>query len=459
MYRILILSFISLVFLLNLHSCKKADGIADFETQDWLQGGSQTSFLTGSGAFGESFTGLSAEQELTHGVGDLLFESTFVSSPSPKNPGLGPVFNSVSCVSCHVNDGRGKAPNTGDQLLALLLRISIPGENEHGGPLAVPNFGDQFQQRGVFGTPSEGSVDVSYSYQTYTFPDGETYELRLPNYQFVSTYMPLPLNMLYSARMAPPVFGLGLLEAISESSIYLAQDEYDSDGDGVSGKVNKVWNVEKNKHTIGRFGWKAGAPSLLQQVAGAFHQDMGITNFLFPTESSWGQTQYDYLLDDLEITDSLLHAVTFYIKTLKAPARRDVKNPEVMRGKELFTAAKCISCHTPKQRTAVNVAFQPLNNQVFYPFTDLLLHDMGPGLADNRPDYLASGNEWKTTPLWGIGLSEVVNGHSYFLHDGRARSFLEAIMWHGGEAENSKNFFANLSSAERKAVLKYLKSL
>lgn len=451
--------FIVCSLILTISACKKPGSIVPIEEQDWYAGGGQTVFVNGSGAYSQPFPGLAGTKDFNHEVGDMAFEATFVSAPAPKHSGLGPIFNSVSCVSCHIGDGRGKAPNPGEQLTSLLFRISIPGHDPHGGPLDVPNFGGQFQQRAVFGAQPEGTVNISYSYQTYNFGDGSSYELRTPTYTVENSYLPLPAGMMLSPRVAPPVFGLGLLEAIPDASILANEDVNDANGDGISGKANYVWNIIEKKKTIGKFGWKAGSPSLIQQTAAAYLQDMGITTFIFPQESSYGQAQYDNLNDDVELSDSLLYAVTFYLKTLAVPGRRDVTNEVVKRGKDLFTQAKCAACHTPKHRTGVNVAFKEVSNQLIFPYTDLLLHDMGDGLADNRPDFLASGSEWRTPPLWGIGLTEIVNGHSTFLHDGRARTLTEAIMWHGGEANWSRQFFSNLSLADRNALIKFLKSL
>lgn len=453
--RFLLLLCLISVFL----SCKKYHGTSESELQDWYSGGGQTTFVSGAGAYGQPFPTLSGNILLMHGVGDKAFEATFVTAPAPVNSGLGPLFNNVSCVSCHIGDGRGAPPNAGGPLTSMLIRTSIAGTDAHGGPLGAPGFGGQFQQKAVFGVTSEGDILVTYGYQTYTFSDGTPYELRTPYIQVNNPYMATPAGMMVSARIAPPVFGLGLLEAISTSSLLAHEDPNDSNGDGISGRANWVWNVMENKNTIGRFGWKASAPSLIQQIAAAYNQDMGITNFIFPEESSYGQLQYDYLLDDVELSDSLLYATTIYMQTLAVPARRNVQDPKVIRGKEVFTEALCVKCHVPSYRTAVNVAFPEVSNQLIFPYTDLLLHDMGPGLADNRPDYLATGTEWKTPPLWGIGLTEVVNGHSYFLHDGRARTLLEAIMWHGGEAETAKNKVVQLSTNDRNALIAFLKSL
>lgn len=274
-----------------------------------------------------------------------------------------------------------------------------------------------------------------------------------------SPYMGLPSDVMYSPRIAPPVFGLGLLEAVPESDIVAMADEDDSNGDGISGKPNYAWNVVEGKKTLGRFGWKAANPSILQQSAGAYSEDMGITNFVFPNESAYGQQQYDNLNDEYEVSDSVLHAVAFYIRSLAVPARRNADDAAVLAGKKIFTAAQCAACHKPMQRTAVNVAFPELSNQVIFPYTDLLLHDMGPDLADYRPDFEANGFEWRTAPLWGIGLTQVVNGHTNFLHDGRARTLMEAIMWHGGEARFSRDYVSQLSQSDRDLLIKFLESL
>lgn len=451
--------YICFALTLSLIGCKKPGKLEEMQEKDWYAGGTQTVFSSGSGAFGAAFNGLSGTEMFVHGVGDLAFESTFVSAPAPKNSGLGPIFNSVSCVSCHIGDGRGKAPEPGEPMISLLFRLSVPGQDAHGGPLDVPGYGGQLQQRAVFGSQAEGNVNISYAYATYTFPDGTTYQMRTPSYTLTNLYAALPGGVMISPRVAPPVFGLGLLEAIPDANILAREDVNDANGDGISGKANWVWNVLAHQKTLGKFGWKAGNPTVMQQTASAYLQDMGITTFLFPKESSYDQPQYDNLQDDVELSDSLLYAVSFYMKTLAVPARRNVQNADVQKGKQLFESAKCSACHTPGQRTGVNVAFKQVSNQLIFPYTDLLLHDMGPELSDNRPDFAAEGAEWRTPPLWGIGLTEIVNGHSNFLHDGRARTLTEAIMWHGGEGTASREAFRNMSAADRAALLKFLKSL
>jgi CxxC motif-containing protein (DUF1111 family) len=337
--------------------------------------------------------------------------------------------------------------------------VSIPGSDPHGGPNPVPGFGNQLQQRSTFGIAAEANVKIIYNEQQYQFTDGESYSLRYPVYTLENPYVALPGNAMISPRVAPPVFGLGLLEAIDEEDILSNADVNDSNGDGISGKPNYVWNVVENKKTLGRFGWKANNPTILQQTAGAYNEDMGITSFVIPLENSLDQSQYDGLNDEYEISDSLLQSVAFYIRTLAVPARRNADHSDVLTGKKIFTEAKCSACHVAVARTKVDVAFPEISNQVIFPYTDMLLHDMGEDLADHRPDFEADGREWRTSPLWGIGLTRVVNGHQNFLHDGRARTLMEAIMWHGGEAELSREHVRHLSKADREVLIKFLESL
>lgn len=453
------LASLSAILIVVAYACQKPEEFGENEINEWFSGGAQTVFDQGGGAFSQSFVNLSEDKDRLHEIGDMAFEATFVTPPSNINPGLGPVFNSVSCASCHIADGRGKPPGPGEELLSMLFRLSVPGAGPHGEPNPVPGFGGQLQPRAIFGKQPEADVDITYVYETYSFPDGEQYELRRPSYTIINPYTSLPGGLMVSPRVAPAVFGLGLLEAIADNDILANADENDANGDGISGKANRVWDVKKQGYSVGRFGWKAGQPTLLQQTAGAYNEDMGIRNSIFSTESSWGQPQYTWYTDELEVSDSLLHAVAFYVKTLAVPARRNADDAVVIRGKKLFNQVNCSGCHRAEARTATNVAFPEISNQPIRPYTDLLLHDMGDGLADYRPEFEANGYEWRTPALWGIGLTQVVNGHKYFLHDGRARNILEAIMWHGGEAAPSINQFKQLPKADRDALLKFIESL
>ena len=457
--RIILKVCLSVGLMVAAYSCIEPEPLTEDSYNEWLSGGSQTIFDNGAGAFSTIFPTLITARESVHEIGDIAFEQTFVTVPSPVNPGLGPIFNNVSCTSCHINDGRGKPPVGNEQITSLLVRLSIPGTDPHGGPNPVPGFGGQLQQRTVFGSVAEAQVKITYQEQSHQFADGTTYNLRTPAYTLENPYIPLPADVMYSPRIAPPVFGLGLLEGVAESDILAHADPDDRDDDGISGRPNYAWNVVEGKKTLGRFGWKAANPSILQQSAAAYNEDIGITSFIFSNESSHNQSQYDGFDDEYEVSDSILTSVAFYIRTLAVPGRRNADNAIVLAGKQLFTEAKCAACHVPRLQTSTNVAFPEISNQIIFPYTDMLVHDMGDGLADNRPDFDADGKEWRTSPLWGIGLTKIVNGHQNFLHDGRARTLTEAIMWHDGEAAQSKEFVRNLSTADRDALIKFLESL
>ncbi|MFD0794888.1 di-heme oxidoredictase family protein [Mucilaginibacter litoreus] len=457
-----VLFILATMFALQV-ACRKADALKPDDNPDseWLSGGSQTAFDQGSGAFSHAFGSLPAHLIRVHEIGDAQFNATFVSAPAPLNPGLGPIFNNVSCGSCHVSDGRGKVPGLGESAANMLFRLSIPGQGEHGNPVPVPGYGDQLQTRALLGKSREGDVAITYTDNTYKFADGSTYNLRTPTYTFTGLYTTMPGNVMLSPRVAAPVFGLGLLEAITEQNILENADPDDRDNDGISGKANRVWDVYSQKTVLGRFGWKANQPNLLQQVGAAYNGDIGITSFLFPKESSEGQTQFDSDPNSktYELSDSLLYSTHFYVRTLAVPVRRNVTDATVVAGKALFISAGCAKCHKPDMRTGVDVTMPQVSNQLIHPYTDLLLHDLGTGLADNRPDFLAGGTEWRTAPLWGIGLTQKVNGHTNFLHDGRARNIMEAIMWHGGEALSAKNKVNNMSKKERDALVSFVESL
>lgn len=445
--------------LLTASLCTKIDKFEEAYFDPRLSGGAATVFNAGVGAYGDEVPGLSAYDAFIHQVGDKLFEQTFVSSPAPFFPGLGPLFNNVSCISCHHGDGKG-LPFPGRTNSGMLTKLSIPGVSMHNEPLPVPGFGGQLQDKAIAGREPEGKLDIDYEEIAVLYPDGTETVIRKPIYTFRNFYMPMAENFMYSVRLGPPVFGLGLLAMIPESTILANVDAMDRDGDGIRGKANLVYNPMSGKTELGRFGLKANHATLLSQIATAYNQDMGITSYFHTQESSYGQSQHDDLGVHPEITDSMLDATVFYIQTLAVPARRNVDKEDVLKGERLFKQVNCSGCHTPSVKTGVDIRLSMMSNQRIQPFTDLLLHDMGPGLADNRPEYLATGSEWRTPPLWGLGLLKKVNGNTaFYLHDGRARSIEEAILWHGGEAEQSKNRYMQLTKTERAAMLSFLESL
>ena len=428
-------------------------------------GGDTTAFTTTRNAFGLSARNLNNEQRRTFAVGNSFFRQNWVTAPASTEArdGLGPTFNALSCSSCHLLDGRGKPPDGPDDgERGLLLRLSIPGANEHGGPLPEPVYGGQLQDRSLVGVPSEGEFVILYQEVPGLFADGGTYSLRSPTYQFRGLqFGPLHPDTLVSPRVAPAIVGMGLLEAIPETDITAAADPDDSDGDGISGRVNMAWDERKGLLSPGRFGWKANQPSVEQQTAGAFLGDLGITSSLFPDENCT-ETQADCVAapngGSPEIGAERLAKVVLYTQTLAVPAMRDINDPQVLQGARLFNQAGCAACHTPQHTTGPH-ELEAVSNQTVYPYTDLLLHDMGTELADGRPDFDASGQEWRTPPLWGIGLVETVNGHTMFLHDGRARNLTEAILWHGGEGAASRDAFKAMTKEERDALIRFLESL
>ncbi len=443
--------------------CRKANTLvpeddANFDPR--LSGGAATVFDLGASSFSTPVPGLSGWNAHIHDLGDKLFSQTFVAAPARYFGGLGPVFNNTSCTNCHHNDGIG-IPTVGTSSSSLLIRISVPGADPHGGPNPAPGFGGQLQNLALFGIAPEALVNINYIENSYTYTDGSKASLRIPTYTLTNPYMPLPGGYMISPRMAPAVIGMGLLENIPEATIRSFQYANAATGGPIKGHVNYVYNPYSQQTEIGRFGVKANTSSLLVQVATAFQQDMGITSYVQPVKSVHGQTQWYNIPDTTgtDIADSIVNAVTFYVRTLAVPARRDVTDAQVLRGQALFTQLQCANCHIPTMYTGVNELLPVLSHQRIHPYTDLLVHDMGTALADNRPDYQATGTEWRTTPLWGIGLLEKTNGTPFYLHDGRARTLEEAILWHDGEAHNAKTAFTQLSKSDRNAVIAFLESL
>lgn len=435
------------------------------EPGEELSGGETTVFETSPNAFSLSARNMAPERRSTFFVGNSFFKENWIIAPSSTDgrDGLGPLYNARSCSSCHLLDGRGTPPeNTTEPLSSVLVRLSVPGQTADGSPFPEGVYGGQLQPKAIPGVIAEGDAFVSYEDEAGTFPDGESYVLRRPTYSFVLARGEMAPETLHSPRVAPQMIGLGLLEAIAESDIIAAADPDDADQDGISGRPNMVWNVMLGKNTLGRFGWKANQPNLALQTAGAFLGDMGISTSLFPTqECTPAETDCIAAPDGggPECSDHILDAVIFYSTTLAPPARRDWQNQDVLKGKQLFAKAGCAACHTSVQHTGTLEGYPELSNQTIRPYTDLLLHDMGKELADNRPDFQADGQEWRTPPLWGIGLIHVVNGHTNLLHDGRARGVQEAVLWHGGEAEASREAFREMSGEERQALVRFVESL
>lgn len=449
-------------FFFSVNSCRKAEELLPEEGEQY-SGGTGTVFNSSPLAFTQEISNLSASEGLLFFVGNSFFNQNWVSAPASTTArdGLGPLFNARSCSSCHSLDGRGTPPQfTGDEGKGLLLRLGINGTDEHGGPLGDPIYGGQLQDGAIQGINAEGKLNITYYEMEGQYADGTTYRLRKPIYSITELQYGNLAATQISPRIATQMPGIGLLEAVPATTILAMVDEGDANGDGISGKANMVWDAKSQQTMLGRFGWKANQPTVYQQTCGAFLGDLGITTSLFPAEN-YGAIPNGQNLPNggaPEIPEDDLEKVVLYSSVLAVPARRNWDDKNVLEGKQLFTNLGCDKCHTPKLQTGTH-PIAALSNQTIRPYTDLLLHDMGPGLADNYKDYLANGNEWRTQPLWGLGLIGVVNGHTNLLHDGRARNVEEAILWHAGEAEQSKNSFKQLSKTEREKLLAFLNSL
>ncbi|MGV8856548.1 MAG: di-heme oxidoredictase family protein [Devosia sp.] len=441
-----------------------------------------TSFAPSIDSFSHFLANLSFAQEEQFKLGDALFKKIWVSSPSSTqaSDGLGPLFNARGCQSCHIKDGRGHPPFEGQaDNVSMFLRLSVPpGEKDSrealdgvfAGEVGDPTYGTQLQDFAVPGLKAEGRMVIDYTELPVTLDDGAVVSLRQPRYSIADlNYGPLAADVMLSPRLASPMGGLGLVEQVPAEDILAHADPEDADGDGISGRPN--WTIDPVSHTVmlGRFGWKAGQPTIGSQSAAAFAGDIGIGTPLINAphgDCTANQpaclampTGVQARLGPSEAPDPVMDLVTFYAQTLGVPERRDVAAPAVLRGKQAFYGAGCASCHTPKFVTSRDAENPALKFQLIWPYGDFLLHDMGEGLADHRPEGQADGYEWRTAPLWGIGLTETVSGHSYFLHDGRARNLTEAILWHGGEAQAARDAFAAMPAASRADLLAFLGSL
>lgn len=436
-------------------------------------GGKTSVKKSGQNAFSLPAANLPMSMRLDFSVGNSFFRNPWVQAPASTDArdGLGPLFNTNGCQSCHIKDGRGHTPKEGDtNAVSMLVRLSIPALTPEqkkrvilDGVIPEPTYGGQLQDFALPGIEPEGQIHITYTTHSITLADGDVVTLRKPNLSISDlAYGEMAEDVLLSARIAPPMIGLGLLESIPESTILGFAEQQKKEAQGVSGKANRVWSVETNQLELGRFGWKAGQPTLMQQNAAAFNGDLGLTSNMFPKDDC---TQAQEICEKLphggtpEVSDKILNFVEFYSQHLAVPIRRNVNDPQVIKGQELFKNIGCESCHKTNIKTAKIEDRPALSNQLIHPYTDMLLHDMGEGLADNRPEFLANGQEWRTPPLWGLGYTKEVNGHTEFLHDGRARNVLEAVLWHGGEAQQSKDKVIQLSTQDRNALLAFLDSL
>lgn len=362
-------------------------------------------------------------------------------------PKLGRLFNNVSCVSCHAGNGRGLSQIGSGPASQALVRVSLAdGEpGDPGGPIPVPGFGTQLQDHAVVGLP-EVRVTLTWTETGVAYGDGELVALREPR---LDVRLPdgsfLPGGTRISYRIGQPVFGLGLLQAIPEATLRELEDPDDDDGDGISGRINMVWDPEQQATVVGRFGWKANTSTVHLQVAAAFEADIGLSSIVFP----------DGPVRDLN--DQQLEDATFFMSTAGVPAATTTSTT-AFAGRALFRRFGCASCHVPTLETGDH-PIAALAHQRIHPYTDLLLHDLGDRLTDGRPDFLAEGTEWRTPPLWGLGLTQEVSPMATYLHDGRASTLEEAILWHGGEAQDSREAFRSADRDDRAALIEFLESL
>jgi CxxC motif-containing protein (DUF1111 family) len=460
--------FYIITFTVCFSSCQKEEYIniykpnSEIATDNELSAGQSTTFTFTSVAYdtpSDWATGDLYERFLR---GDGLYDTPRHSGDGPYG-GLGPLYCGYSCGSCHVNSGRTKSTLHTDGgsgsfgFSSFLTFIRTPNDQYY------RDYGRVLHDQAVYGTVPEGKLKVAYSEKTYTFDDGESYSLITPTYWIEDFYTTSISSDDIELSVRTPLrhVGLGLMDAVNQDEIQaLAAMQYPEYG--ISGKIN--WVTERGVLQMGLSGHKASHADLTVELG--FSSDMGVTNDRYPDEVGAGQSQDTGTSTGIQVSTEDMADVDFYLHSLGVPARRMVDDPEVIRGEEMFYQAKCNLCHTPtlhtkpEGATLIDGTSMPwLGNQTIHPYSDYLLHDMGPELGDDYSQGLATGDEWRTTPLWGMGLQEVVNGHTDFLHDARARNYVEAIMWHGGEGDYSRQTFAGMPKEDRDALIQFLKTL
>jgi CxxC motif-containing protein (DUF1111 family) len=424
--------------------------------------------------------GPNVEDRFRFALGEVVFRKPWISAPAStaSSDGLGPLYNARACAQCHPRGERGQPePDLVRGLpSALVLRFSVPPltaieqatlSERRANVVPEPTYGLQLQPFALQGHRSEGRLEVTYEEVPVAMADGERIRLRRPSYRVVNPgYGPLHKHAMTSPRVAPPLIGLGLLELVPEEQIL---EREDTGGNGRGGIANRVWSNDQGKVVLGRFGWKAGVPSLSRQVAEAFAIDLGISSSLvtqpagdctmLQVECLRARDGRSALHGGHELPEALLDLVTYYVANAGVPPPTSGEPRATAKGEVLFHAMGCAACHRPSFETGSASGPPRLRGRLIWPYTDLLLHDMGEGLADGRPDGLADGRMWRTSPLWGAGRPQTPDGRQTFLHDGRARSLEEAILWHGGSAQVARDAFTRLEAGERRALIEFLKSL
>lgn len=406
-------------------------------------------------AFSQPLDGLDAAQSTVFRRGSGLFRQAWLIGPSADHPdliGLGPLYNRLSCIACHVKNGRGAAPDPENGVVRhMVARLGVEGTDAHGGPRAHPAYGAQLNPEGVPGVAGEGQAVVANQEVESALPDGARVTLHRPALTFRHlAYGALGAETRISLRNAPPVFGLGLLEAVPDDEILAGK-----------GKPNYVWNIDAQARTLGRFGLKANQPSLKQQIANAFAEDIGVTSSLFPQENCAPLQEACRAAASPrpDLTDAQLDAVATYIRWLAVPERRNADDATVLAGEAEFKTIGCAACHRETLRIGAFPDLPELSGTEIHPYTDLLLHDMGEALADGRADFDAGPRDWRTPPLWGLGLAGKGGDGANYLHDARAQTLEEAIHWHGGEAQAAADAFRGLQKRQRDELIVFLNSL
>lgn len=469
--------------------------LATFDPQEIKQGGDTGISIANAESYSKPSSNLSASRKGDFFVGNAFFKQPWVVAPASTDSrdGLGALFNVAACQSCHIKDGRGHAPmSSDDDADSLLIRLAMPATTEKLRKqlqqsmiekVAHPMYGGQLQDRGIQGVPAEARIAVTWTDKPVTFADGYVETLRAPTFQLTHPgYGAFDEDMMVSPRIALPMIGLGLLEQIPDADIEQQADSDDKNSDGIRGKFNWALDPQTGKTALGRFGWKAGQTKLLTQNQSAFNEDMGLTSNIRPIESctplqtaclkaTTGADDQGDARPAVEVSDEVTKFVEFYTRNLAVPHRRNADDKVVLAGKKRFYDMGCQSCHTPRyQLPKTDDDHLEQHGQVIYPYTDLLLHDMGDDLADRtiagklpskkaQVEFLANSYEWRTPALWGIGLAQTVDPQATFLHDGRARTLMEAVLWHGGEASKQQKKVLKLDKQGRAELNAFLGSL
>jgi CxxC motif-containing protein (DUF1111 family) len=414
----------------------------------------------GSEAYAQPGPLSGAQQQVLFRQGEQLFRQRWVVAPSALGRwGRGPLSNGEVCTDCHAGNGRGRPPLAPDEpLRTMTLRLSVAGDT----PRPHPAYGDQLQYQGVLGrVPGEGEATIVWHESAVTLADGTRVLLRRPQLRLSGlNYGPIEAQVLLSARVAPAMFGLGLLEAVPESALLAIAKQQRAHA--MQGRLNRVLDIDTGQALPGRFGLKANQATIRSQIATALHADLGVITPLFPEENCTAVQRECRTMPPgarPELSAAELDALEFYLRMLAPPARREPDTVEARQGERLFAQAGCAVCHAPALRTGDRAALPQLARQTIRPYTDLLLHDLGEGLSDGRPDFEAGPRDWRTAPLWGLGLSQAVNGNAWLLHDGRARSIEEAILWHGGQAHSAREAYRAMTAVQRASLAAFVRSL